>query len=863
MNSKKSIFRLMAAIVFVCVLAGTLAVEAANEFTLLNENCKDVVNDGIPFTTATSISGQAIEVWRDRIQVTVTDPNGSNNYLSPKDVVKELTLYAASNNTAYQCQQLTEDSIENDFSCNSFPAGGTIARISIRFIPKIQTSPNQVLEGKYGINIFKKGTPTDVIFTGTAKIDAGSTACAWNQTSKEFIPKEGAGFIYKLCDKDDSKKQEFKFLENSDNPFTIVSFPSGETIDPKRFVLYGNSVINEFGYTLKLVFEDLDTTPKKYTITYSYKKGTDPKSGSVVPGPDSDSDWSDVILPLKLVSGSLTINRDGTPVNSMPQKTNFTFTFYYKNIDPTIGYENSMFHFIRTMTVEFAPCIADENKYKISSTAYDPCIASKQTFTVPFINEDTGLGYEIETVSTFWPKPSTKPSTLSIPTGTYDSTNGRHFYFDTKKCTNADCTTLAGTDAYVYRVYVSDGDTDDRYWHYAEASDSTITKFAMRVYKGTDRPFRVNSMLLTARSSGTYRVRAFIPDNLDAGYIDRAWMEFYITIPEKSGQSTCQSSGQDGVFKASWDGCGENYVQQTLEFLPIKEQYGFVSNYSNQKLTYEFSSTNSTIPTAINITELYCDWQVLAEGYSSSGAVCSPQKLELPPYTRAIIKGGKFTIGQKPAFNTNADYEYILAYNRPQTSSNMNLFLDMVLKECPQEAIPDTGYSLRSPQPMMSVKDQSEFIFTGNSLQIPAIGLGMETPIPIVHVYYLNGAFENGWDLSMLGGYVGELEGGAYIPYPGNAVLTGHFYSQGVFVNLVNLKLEDEIIVYATDGMKYIYKVTNSYWTEPNNVYQLFQPNGEKSLTLVTCDDYNFIDDTYQKRYIVQATLVSSEPYQQ
>ncbi|HRY22028.1 MAG TPA: hypothetical protein P5198_10970, partial [Flexilinea sp.] len=122
MNSKKSIFRLMAAIVFVCVLAGTLAVEAANEFTLLNENCKDAVNDGIPFTTATSISGPAVEVWRDRIQVTVTDPNGDLHSLSPEDVVKELTLYAASNNTAYQCQQLTGDPIENDFSCNSFPA---------------------------------------------------------------------------------------------------------------------------------------------------------------------------------------------------------------------------------------------------------------------------------------------------------------------------------------------------------------------------------------------------------------------------------------------------------------------------------------------------------------------------------------------------------------------------------------------------------------------------------------------------------------------------------------------------------------------------------------------------------------------
>jgi len=62
--------------------------------------------------------------------------------------------------------------------------------------------------------------------------------------------------------------------------------------------------------------------------------------------------------------------------------------------------------------------------------------------------------------------------------------------------------------------------------------------------------------------------------------------------------------------------------------------------------------------------------------------------------------------------------------------------------------------------------------------------------------------------------------------------------------------------------MKYIYKVTNSYYTKPTDVLQLFQPNGERSLTLVTCDDYNFITDDYNKRFIVQATLELSEPYQ-
>ena len=852
MNSKKSIFRLVTAVLFVCVLAGTFAVEAATEFTPVSEGCKDAVNDGITFTTAASISGSAVEVWRDRIQVKVTDPDGNPYSASTGDVVKELTLYAASNNTAYQCFQQTPGDGGNDFSCNSFPAGGTIARITIRFVPNYQPSL-QIITGNYAINILNLNTG-NTIFSGTAKVDAKSTACAWNQVAGTFTPTSETGFIYQLCG---NALQTFNFLENSASPFTIVSFPLGETIDPTRFVLYGNSVINEYNYSLVLQFKDKNNSD--LTITYQYSRGTDPKSSSNPVTPSTN--WPGVKLPVRLVSGYLMIDRGTTPVNSMPQKTNFTFTFYYKNIDPTLGYENSMFHFIRTMTVEFSPFCSTNTKYKMSSTAYDPCIASKQTFTVSFVDATDGLGYDINNSNTYWPNPTS--SSVTVFDKPFDQVNLQNMYFDTKKCSNANCTTVAETDAYVYRVYVSDRDMDNRYYNYNYLTDSTITNIPMRIYGSNDRHFYVNSMLLTARSSGTYRVRAFIPDNLDGDYINKAWMEFYLTIPEKSGQSTCQSSGQDGAYKATWDGCGENYVQQTLEFLPIKEQYGFVSNYSNQWLTYEFSSTNSTIPTAINITELYCDWQILAEGYSSSGAGCSPQKLELPPYTRAIIKGGKFTINQKPAFNTNADYEFILAYNRPQTSSNMNLFLDMVLKECPQEAIPNTGYSLRSPQPMMSLKDQSEFIFTGNSLQIPAIGLGMETPIPIVHVYYLNGAFENGWDLSMLGGYIGELEGGAYIPYPGNAVLTGHFYSQGVFVNLVNLKLEDEIIVYATDGMKYIYKVTNSYWTEPNNVYQLFQPNGEKSLTLVTCDDYNFIDDTYQKRYIVQATLVSSEPYQQ
>ena len=43
-------------------------------------------------------------------------------------------------------------------------------------------------------------------------------------------------------------------------------------------------------------------------------------------------------------------------------------------------------------------------------------------------------------------------------------------------------------------------------------------------------------------------------------------MEFYLTIPEKSGQSTCQSSGQDGAYKATWDGCVKIMFSRRLNF---------------------------------------------------------------------------------------------------------------------------------------------------------------------------------------------------------------------------------------------------------------------------------------------------------
>ncbi len=336
-------------------------------------------------------------------------------------------------------------------------------------------------------------------------------------------------------------------------------------------------------------------------------------------------------------------------------------------------------------------------------------------------------------------------------------------------------------------------------------------------------------------------------------------LKLYITIPQKDSDLSCYTPGNDGRFEAAWDGCNEDWDSEKIEFKAVNESYSFISNYSNKKMTFTLSPSESYMPTALEMNELYCEWQVLAEGYSADGGSCGAQSITLPPYTRAIVTGGKFTLNGKPTILD--DKPYLITYYREETGNDMTLIMQLSINECKQEKIPDTGYSLRSPQPLAAAS-KSDIIFTGNSLQIPAIGLGMETPIPIVHVSYIGDSFENGWDLTMVGGYVGELEGGAYIPYAGNSVLTGHYYSQGVFVNLTGLHLEDEIYVYATDGMKYIYKVNNSFYTKPNDVYQLFQPNGEKSLTLVTCDSYNLITDEYDNRYVVMATLDHAEPYQ-
>ena len=847
MKSNKILFLHVVSLIVVFAIFGLFFTTAEAVTFSTTSDCKDLKNDGIQFTATVSIPPEQTEIWRDRIQVNILDPGGADYHTAGTDNVTEVVLYAtATGGTAYQCQQLTTAPDDNSFSCNSFPAGGTIGRISVRFIPKFDG--DKLVTGDYKISVENLNT-TNEIFSGIAPINFMSSACAWNQAPAPFTPKNPLNFIFNTCETAE-KIQTFSFYESTTNPFTIVSFPLNETIDAERWAIVPFPKIDAFDYTLHLKFDggdDADSDPDDHLeLVYVYTRGTEPAPSDFVWNDNRKKAWKDTKTPIKLVEGSIKIERQVAP-ELMPLSVPFVFDIYYKNVDPTLGIQNSTFHFQRSIPMQSAIMCNDPAKY-ITTTPIDPCLTSRQIFKLP-LPADT-------------PIPTYFNSSFQ-GSATFSTASWRDVYFHVQKCADATCTHVVGSDAYVTLVHVKDPETDNRLYGYVGIWGDVVSKIRMKFF-GNVANTRLRSLDFAARTAGTYRIRGFYKNTNPAdGFPNdpaKYGLELFVTIPQKGGDATCLSSGKDGFYKTKWDGCKENHNPQSLEFEAIDEHYGFLSNYSNQRLVFNFNPSISTVPMAGNISELYCDWQVLADGYSASGAVCKPDRIELPPMTRAIVKGGRIYISKRPPMKDGPNqFEYIMAYQRTTNKDNMNLFIDVQYVECPMEAIPETGYSLRSPAPL--AQGDGSFIFTGNSLQIPAIGLGMDGGVPIVHLNYRDGTLESGWNLKMLGGYIGELEGGAYLPYAGNSVLTGHYYSQGVFVNLVNLRLEDEIIVFGNDGMKYTYSVTNSYWTQPTDVYQMFQPNGDRSLTLVTCDDYNFITDKYQKRYIVQATLVNSEPY--
>jgi LPXTG-site transpeptidase (sortase) family protein len=74
-------------------------------------------------------------------------------------------------------------------------------------------------------------------------------------------------------------------------------------------------------------------------------------------------------------------------------------------------------------------------------------------------------------------------------------------------------------------------------------------------------------------------------------------------------------------------------------------------------------------------------------------------------------------------------------------------------------------------------------------------------------------------------------------------------------VNLGKLKFGEKIIVHAY-GQKYTFEVQTNVVLEPNDT-TAFKHEEKPWLTLVTCKEYDEKINTYRKRVVVRAVLVS------
>jgi LPXTG-site transpeptidase (sortase) family protein len=136
--------------------------------------------------------------------------------------------------------------------------------------------------------------------------------------------------------------------------------------------------------------------------------------------------------------------------------------------------------------------------------------------------------------------------------------------------------------------------------------------------------------------------------------------------------------------------------------------------------------------------------------------------------------------------------------------------------------------------------------------------LGIEAPLAKVAVH------DGHWDVAELDQDVGWLEttgttpgdqlamvliGHVTLPYPGGP---------GPFLNLHTLKVGDEIH-YRTEGAVYVYQVGERVVVGPNAVEAVYVADGDR-LILITCTGWNAIDRRYDRRLLIEANLVKTEP---
>jgi LPXTG-site transpeptidase (sortase) family protein len=119
---------------------------------------------------------------------------------------------------------------------------------------------------------------------------------------------------------------------------------------------------------------------------------------------------------------------------------------------------------------------------------------------------------------------------------------------------------------------------------------------------------------------------------------------------------------------------------------------------------------------------------------------------------------------------------------------------------------------------------------------------------------------KSGWDVAWLGHDAGWLNGSAFPTWAGNSVITGHVWDAdnqpGLFAGLKTLKYGDIVLIHAF-GQVYTYEVRESQNISPRSTRTVMKHEDTAWLTLLTCEDFNSLGDSYSGRRMVRAVLLN------
>ena len=169
--------------------------------------------------------------------------------------------------------------------------------------------------------------------------------------------------------------------------------------------------------------------------------------------------------------------------------------------------------------------------------------------------------------------------------------------------------------------------------------------------------------------------------------------------------------------------------------------------------------------------------------------------------------------------------------------------------------LPATGFSQNKVTILPFQPVDKIYASTDLWLEIPKLGV----KISIVGVP----ESKEGWDVTWLGKDAGWLNGSAYPTWNGNSILTGHVWDAlnkpGPFAQLKSLKYGDQVKIHAF-GMIYTYAITENSLITNTDVKTVFKHEDKSVITLITCESYKEITNTYAYHRMARAILVSVTP---